>query len=51
LKLPGSTTVKALYPIDASRAWAFAGGRAGQATLLYESIDGASTWKLMTPPG
>jgi photosystem II stability/assembly factor-like uncharacterized protein len=51
LKLPGSSTVKALYPVDASRAWAFAGGRAGVATLLYESTDGASTWKLKAPPG
>ena len=51
LKLPGSSTVKALYPVDASRAWAFAAGRAGSPTLLYESTDGASSWLLVTPSG
>lgn len=51
LRLPGATTVKALYPLDDRRAWAFAGGASGAPTLLYESSDGAADWTLRTPPG
>ena len=51
LRLPGATNVKALYPLDDRRAWAFAGGASGAPTLLYETSDGAADWTLKTPPG
>ena len=51
LALPGTIRVSALYPLDDKRAWAFAGGTVAPPQLLYETIDGGSTWSVMKPPG
>ena len=51
LALPGAVRVAALYPLDDRRAWAFAGGTVGPPQLLYETLNGGSTWLLMKPPG
>jgi photosystem II stability/assembly factor-like uncharacterized protein len=51
LGLTGTTRVKAVYPIDDRRAWAFAGGSFGPPTLLYETTDRGATWSVRKPPG
>jgi photosystem II stability/assembly factor-like uncharacterized protein len=51
LNLPGATIVKAVYPIDRLRAWAFGGGAAGPSQFLFRTIDGGLTWTAVKPPG
>lgn len=51
LDLPGATTVKAVFPVDGLRAWAFGGGDSGPPQLLFRTTDGGSSWAVVRPPG
>jgi photosystem II stability/assembly factor-like uncharacterized protein len=51
LDLPGATTVKAIYPVDALRAWAFGGGESGPPQFLFRTVDGGRNWAVVKPPG
>lgn len=51
LHLPGATTVKAVFPVDRLRAWAFGGGDSGPPQFLYRTTDGGSSWAVVRPPG
>jgi photosystem II stability/assembly factor-like uncharacterized protein len=51
LNLPGATIVKAVFPVDQLRAWAFGGGAPGPPQFLFRTIDGGLTWTAVKPPG
>ena len=50
LDIPGTARVRSIYPLDDRRAWAFAGGAGGLPQLLFETIDGGTTWSARKPP-